>query len=172
MTDKEKLLSLAEWFDAYDMKTKGHINNNTVQSDLRRIAETLPTPSDPSQDSVAGVSADISVSDLRKVFAHRSSRIVEDLNQGANQLMTLTDFRLAVADMGWRIGFDQLADKDREILHLNDVIKSAQAEIELLKQTAPKLVLPEEMPKKIMHHVGYNQCLKEIKRLNPHLITE
>ena len=53
---------------------------------------------------------EITISDLRKLFAHRASRISEDINQGANQLMTLTDFRLALADMRWRIYNDGLSE--------------------------------------------------------------
>ena len=66
--------------------------------------------------------ADISIADLRKVFAHRASRITEELNQGANQLMTLSDFRIAVADMGWRIGFDQIGELQSKLSAANQRI--------------------------------------------------
>lgn len=40
---------------------------------------------------------------FRRLYAHRASRIQESLNKGAEQLMTLTDFKLALADLGIRI---------------------------------------------------------------------
>ena len=36
-----RLINLAEWFDSYDMKTVGHLNNNEVQLTLRKIANRL-----------------------------------------------------------------------------------------------------------------------------------
>ena len=73
--------------------------------------------------------ADISIADLRKVFAHRASRITEELNQGANQLMTLSDFRIAVADMGWRIGFDQIGELQSQLSAAHQRIAELQAEL-------------------------------------------
>lgn len=43
--------------------------------------------------------------------------------------MTLSDFRTAVADMGWRIGFDQIADKDREIAELKRRVAELEKQI-------------------------------------------
>ena len=50
MTDREKLLKIASWFDMYDLKTKGNVSDREVQSDLIRIAESLPAPT---QDGTA-----------------------------------------------------------------------------------------------------------------------
>ena len=73
-------------------------------------APITPEPGESGQKIESPFIGEITISDLRKLFAHRASRISEDINQGANQLMTLTDFRLALADMRWRIYNDGLSE--------------------------------------------------------------
>lgn len=49
MTDSEKLLKLAEWFDVYDAEM-GNIGANEVQKSLREIAERIKHhPSEPAE---------------------------------------------------------------------------------------------------------------------------
>ena len=38
MTNSEKLRALADWFDGYDFSSKGFLNHNEVQQDLRAMA--------------------------------------------------------------------------------------------------------------------------------------
>ena len=65
----------------------------------------------------------ITVSEMRKLFAHRASRILDDLNVGANQLMTFTDFKVALADMRWRIGDKSNEQLQSELSAANERIK-------------------------------------------------
>ena len=39
MTNSEKLRALADWFDGYDFSSKGFLNHNEVQQDLRAMAK-------------------------------------------------------------------------------------------------------------------------------------
>lgn len=40
-TDAQKLLDIADWFDMRDMDNVGHLDDNELQLDLRRIAAKL-----------------------------------------------------------------------------------------------------------------------------------
>jgi hypothetical protein len=81
----------------------GQINAGQVVAEVNRMIQSISSTTDVEHVNEVAFIGEISISDLRKLFAHRASRIIEETNQGAIQLMTLTDFKVALADMRWRI---------------------------------------------------------------------
>lgn len=142
---------------------------NRIEQLIQSMDESLPSHPEPA--NAEEVLKDISISDFRKVFAHRASRILNDLNVGANQLMTLTDFKLAIQDMGWRIGFDKIASLEYDLAAAKSHITDLEQEVKMLKERC-ELKFPKRKHTNSDSDIdfavvaGWNDCIRETKRLN------
>ncbi len=147
------------------------------------VASDRTEPGESGQKRESPFIGEITISDLRKLFAHRASRITEDPNQGANQLMTLTDFRLALADMRWRIYNDGLSEQSESVKPIPSIPivgggSVASDRTEQCESFRPDVVVPseKEIEVDILNKYAlvdlrttkkvYASCLSELRRIN------